>query len=79
MLPKSQFDIVLAILTLRRKRRSRATDKKSDETDLEDVIEALNEGGFAIVPVGSIEALRNTIEQIDGRLTKNMAAAEGQA
>ena len=73
MLPKAQLSIVLSFLKNLRRKRERVTDIKSDESDLNDVIEALEKASYVIVPTGSIEAMRGALEEINGRIKKKLA------
>jgi len=79
MLSKGQFEVVLLALTLRRKNRPRPPEEKTDETDLHDVIEVLEEGSFAIVSIGSIDAAKKALEEINGKLKEKLEEKSGEA
>jgi len=76
-LSKSQFELVLTIFTLKRRRLNTADDKERDESDLQDVCAALEAASMAIVPTGVIEALNKTIGELNGKLRKANLLDEG--
>ncbi len=71
ILSPSQHELVLTIFTLKRKRRIETENLKDrDEADLQDVLSALETASLVIVPLGVIEALKNTISDLNGKLQK---------
>jgi len=71
ILSPSQHELVLTIFTLKRKRRLETENVKDrDEADLQDVLSALETASLVIVPLGVIEALKNTISDLNGKLQK---------
>jgi hypothetical protein len=70
MLSQEHFDIILAILIVKRHKQKRTPDDACNENDLRDVLDAMGEAGFVLVPEGSIEAVRKLIEKVNGRKYK---------
>lgn len=65
MLRKTEFDMVSAILSVRRKKtKGKRASESVDENDLRDVLEALRTAGLIVVPRGAVTAMQKVIQEL---------------